>query len=565
MSLNFVVFLVCVSVIGDVQAIDDSMGCRHLTNLLEDLPHRIKTVQFNGDDVEQLVVNVSCMSDPTDSSAVSWCWLFNDARCSCNETNTAYAGSSIKWQIPSSEQPRYDGTVLGCFRSTRLIEAFYASGIAMTNTGSDEQRPVVIGVSITLGLVTTFLFIAPCFALSYWSSRQATRPRPGLPHSKRGSRLSSIGFHTVRTIKEQNIERITTLGKGGFGGDICKAKVKDITPSDPKKIFACVKIYEGNFDRTTIQQQIDFRKNLKSHENLTNFLGCFIGGKKMILVVELGWYGSLLPFLEEKSRAIYLNTDTTWNKLGDFDDIHERTAHVDCETNGLESIISSEDYQRAFLGPMRERLSEDNMLIFALQIALALEHLSKCACVHKGLTCESVYIASNFGLKVGGFDADMDQPVHVNEMTDGPLLQKKTASNRLLAKWSPPEAIESLNFSQSSDVWSFGMTIWELASYGCVPWEDLRLNGLVKHLNEGAVPAQPNGCSDTLYAVMKKCWVKDADDRPGINTIARDLKRLVRVDSEPPMGHDKRRRSTLPMIDSSLTTVHEEEDNVSIN
>ena len=99
----------------------------------------------------------------------------------------------------------------------------------------------------------------------------------------------------------------------------------------------------------------------------------------MILVVELGWYGSLLPFLEEKSRAIYLNTDTTWNKLGDFDDIHERTAHVDCETNGLESIISSEDYQRAFLGPMRERLSEDNMLIFALQIALALEHLSKCA------------------------------------------------------------------------------------------------------------------------------------------------------------------------------------------
>ena len=69
-----------------------------------------------------------------------------------------------------------------------LVQPHFVFYIVVEQPSSgDKEREVVIGVSITLGLVTTLLFVAPCFAISYWSSRQTTRARPGMPRNGRYS------------------------------------------------------------------------------------------------------------------------------------------------------------------------------------------------------------------------------------------------------------------------------------------------------------------------------------------------------------------------------------------
>ena len=119
---------------------------------------------------------------------------------------------------------------------------------------------------------------------------------------------------------------------------------------------------------------------------MTAVEGIFVSVSPVILAVELGWYGNLFSFLEEKKRAMYIGDEKPWSKLGDYEEVHSKVVRVDCEGNGLESRIAGEDYRKAFLGPMNAPISEDTMVIFGLQIAYALDLIGKqgvshCMCI----------------------------------------------------------------------------------------------------------------------------------------------------------------------------------------
>ena len=115
---------------------------------------------------------------------------------------------------------------------------------------------------------------------------------------------------------------------------------------------------------------------------MTTLKGIPVSVSPVILAVELGWYGNLFSYLEEKKRAMYIDDAKPWTKLGDYEEIHSKVARVDCEGSGLESIVASEDYRKAFLGPMNAPIPEDTVVVFGLQIASALDLIGKLGVSH---------------------------------------------------------------------------------------------------------------------------------------------------------------------------------------
>ncbi|KAJ1372598.1 hypothetical protein KIN20_034789 [Parelaphostrongylus tenuis] len=83
----------------------------------------------------------------------------------------------------------------------------------------------------------------------------------------------------------------------------------------------------------------------------------------------------------------------------------------------------------------------------------------------------------------------------------------------LPVRWLPPEAITDHKFSTSSDVWALGVTIWEVFSYGEVPFAELNNFEMVSYAMAGMRPPRPKSCPVAMYELMKRCWSIVPDDR----------------------------------------------------
>jgi serine/threonine protein kinase len=97
-------------------------------------------------------------------------------------------------------------------------------------------------------------------------------------------------------------------------------------------------------------------------------------------------------------------------------------------------------------------------------------------------------------------------------------MYKKNPRGKIPVKWTAPEALENRVFTTKSDVWSYGVVLWELFTYGHTPYPDVHLGqsyeAIISYLKEGNRMAQPDSCADSFYELMQKCWTLDPDERP---------------------------------------------------
>jgi len=103
---------------------------------------------------------------------------------------------------------------------------------------------------------------------------------------------------------------------------------------------------------------------------------------------------------------------------------------------------------------------------------------------------------------------------------------------RVPVKWTAPEALESQLFSYKSDIWSFGVVLWEIFSYGHSPYPDFKISAswepFIHYLKEGNRLPCPDGCPDPLYDLMLQCWGLRPDERPS----AKDLVTVLTPQSD---------------------------------
>lgn len=127
--------------------------------------------------------------------------------------------------------------------------------------------------------------------------------------------------------------------------------------------------------------------------------------------------------------------------------------------------------------------------------------------VHRDLAARNILLASKNQAKISDFGLSRAL------CTDNNYYQA-SQGGKWPIKWYAPESYNYGTFSHASDVWSFGVTLWEMFSYGLAPYGDMKGVDVIKLVEIGQRLAKPTKCPDNVYQIMENCWNYNPKDRP---------------------------------------------------
>ncbi|KAI6659269.1 hypothetical protein LOD99_14942 [Oopsacas minuta] len=158
------------------------------------------------------------------------------------------------------------------------------------------------------------------------------------------------------------------------------------------------------------------------------------------------------------------------------------------------------------------------LLRFCRDIADGMEHLAMKKFIHRDLAARNILIANDMSCRVADFGMSRD-------LRSDDYYRSK--GGRIPLRWSAPESVLYNRFSEKSDVWAFGMTLYEIWTLGRKPWQENTNEEIVDFIQGGEIPLQPDGCPDDVYSLMAETWKQSADDRPIFTVIKERLNNTV--------------------------------------
>lgn len=272
-----------------------------------------------------------------------------------------------------------------------------------------------------------------------------------------------------RQIHRADLKAIQQIGAGQFGSVYTAWQQVKLPSGDVEKTMRAVKLLRNaasDKDKKEFTQEAETMLKL-DHVNLVRMIGVAVQQRPWLCVLEYMRYGDLKSLLEM------------------------------CREKGV---------------PLRYR----EMLNFSLQLARGCAYLSEQRFVHMDLAARNVLVGDGNTVKVADFG--LTRPME----PDKPYLMLRE-SMRLALKWIAPEAMAKKIFSQASDVWSFGVVLWEIASYGSTPYGRVLTAEIQEKVCGGLRLQRPSTCPEDFYAVMLDSWAAAPRDRPSFAQLDRRL------------------------------------------
>jgi serine/threonine protein kinase len=156
-----------------------------------------------------------------------------------------------------------------------------------------------------------------------------------------------------------------------------------------------------------------------------------------------------------------------------------------------------------------------------LHIATGLDYLTRRSFVHRDVAARNCLVGHDSVIKI----ADSGLSRRLASSDDYYHVQTK---GKLPVRWMAVESLEFRKFSSKSDVWSFGVVLWELMTFGTVkPFRGVQAHAIAEHLRNGRRLACPRGCPDEMYTLMKRCWHMDARHRPTFAALCDTLRCML--------------------------------------
>ncbi|XP_072048570.1 tyrosine-protein kinase receptor Tie-1-like [Amphiura filiformis] len=262
----------------------------------------------------------------------------------------------------------------------------------------------------------------------------------------------------------------TILGKGQFG-EVRKGVYK----GEDKHIPVAIKTLKS---KATVEDKDDFNAELETmkrighHRNVVSLIGACEHAGQLYVALEFVTFGDL---------RTYLRTTRRRDKSG-----------------------------------ATHRLQPTRLMSFALDVAKGMDHLSKLGIIHRDLAARNVLLDDDLVAKVSDFGMSRGEDVYV-----------KTSKQRVPTRWLAIESLCYSTYSTKSDVWSYAVLLWEIATLGATPYSGMVTRNLAHELSEGYRMPKPASLDNAVYHLMTECWNKNPEERPSFAHIAATFNDMI--------------------------------------
>ncbi|XP_072913589.1 ephrin type-A receptor 7 isoform X4 [Hemitrygon akajei] len=210
--------------------------------------------------------------------------------------------------------------------------------------------------------------------------------------------------------------------------------------------------------------------------------------------------------------------------MGQFD--HPNVVHLEgVVTRGKPIMIVIEYMENgaldAFLRKHDGQFTVIQLVGMMRGIAAGMRYLADMGYVHRDLAARNILVNSNLVCKVSDFGLS-------RIVEDDPEAVYTTTGGKIPVRWTAPEAIQYRKFTSASDVWSYGIVMWEVMSYGERPYWDMSNQDVIKAIEEGYRLPAPMDCPPGLHQLMLDCWQQERSERPKFDQIVGILDKMIR-------------------------------------
>ncbi|XP_030628301.1 proto-oncogene tyrosine-protein kinase receptor Ret [Chanos chanos] len=281
-----------------------------------------------------------------------------------------------------------------------------------------------------------------------------------------------------------------TLGEGEFG-KVVKATAFRLKGKAGYTTVA-VKMLKENASHSELRDLLSEFTLLKqvNHPHVIKMYGACSQDGPLYLIVEYAKYGSLRNFLRES------------RKVG--------PSYMGSDANRNSSYLENPDERALTMG---------DLISFAWQISRGMQYLAEMKLVHRDLAARNVLVAEGRKMKISDFGLSRD--VYEEDS------YVKRSKGRIPVKWMAIESLFDHIYTTQSDVWSFGVLLWEIVTLGGNPYPGIAPERLFNLLKTGYRMERPENCSEEMYSLMLRCWKQEPDKRPTFSEISKELEKMM--------------------------------------
>ncbi|KAJ8007506.1 hypothetical protein DPEC_G00118200 [Dallia pectoralis] len=287
-----------------------------------------------------------------------------------------------------------------------------------------------------------------------------------------------------------NIEYVRDIGEGAFGR-VFQARAPGLQQSEPVTMVAVKMLKE----EASTDMQNDFQREAAlmaefDHPNIVRLLGVCAVGKPMCLMFEYMAHGDLNEYLRLRSPAQ-----------------HQSFSHASLSGRSFSSELNG--------GPL---CCEDQLFI-SKQVAAGMAYLSERKFVHRDLATRNCLVGEEMVVKIADFG--LSRNIYSADY------YKANENDAIPIRWMPPESIFYNRYTSESDVWAYGVVLWEIFSNGMQPYYGMAHEEVIYYVRDGHILSCPSNCPLELYNLMRLCWSSHPTDRPSFCTLCPGPRPLI--------------------------------------